>query len=1131
MTANFHQRFECELVLIRGADRAEVLRGIAEAEALLARMPQPALADIAYTISTRAVAADRCLGLLATDVADLAKKLAMAKDKLSDPAAQKLQAKSGVFYYEQPLAAQGKVGFVFPGEGAQYVNMLLDLCVHFPEMRAAFDLVDAAVAEIDPAFRPGAQIFPPRVEEGSHEALFDMATAIEAVTAADLALASLLEQLEIKADAVCGHSSGEFAALDFCGVLRHEDDASRRAIIRRGFENIRQLESRTDIPEGTLITVGGATREKIDAQIAASAGRVVLAMDNCPHQFVLCAKADRVDAVMQELSAGGAIVGKLEFNRPYHTEWFSPALDGIRSLLVESGLHAARIPAYSCLNAGLFPVDARGIEALAVGQWASCVRFTETVRAMYRDGVRVFVEVGPRGNLSAFVNDILSGEPALAVPLNRVHRSGLSQLVFALAQLAAHGVKMNPARLFEVRGCTRIGGPVAKMSARSHIFPPSTPPMKIAKIPMPAAPAAVAPLVSPAASGLSLPMLPPGAALELGEDDLAAVVDSYFGTLNEALVAHSQLMAALVDGDGVPLPAAPEPVSPVAVDPAPTPLLTEIVEHVQGEKLVALGRYNVEEHIFLKDHALGRGQVSLADRALDGFAIMPLTMSLTILAEAARALLPGKVVTGLKDIRANKWVSFENGARNVRVTATMKVRGAVTEVHASLREDDPNDPRLAFKPPMNEAIILLADAYPPAPQAPKFDLQGEKPCGWKGSEIYPDRLFHGPMFQGITSIDRWGENGVTGTVMVLPRNELIRSEPDPLFAMDGIFLDTVGGVLGLWGAFDKYDGYVFLPFRIQGVQWYQPLMQPGARFDVHLEVVKRGDMSASADIYAYDRHGRVVLGIQGWEDRDFYVTPGLHKLTHEPLRYQFSEEIPLPADMGLPADAVACASPESLPKDFFTSGHRVWEHVLSMIVLSREERAFFRAMKVNDQRKAEWVLGRTAVKDAVRLFLQRRHELRVGAADVEIVLDDRGKPSVTGYWKDRVPGEVAVGIAHSNGTAVAVAWDARHGAAGIDLEFDRALADALVADTFTKAEQGLGPVVALWTLKEAAAKATGEGIRHKLSELTIVRAGSNFALTPSGPWISVTAGRNIPASSMPFRGGWLAIAVALTSRT
>lgn len=1128
MRANFHQRFECELVLIRGADRAEVLRGIAEAEALLARTPQPALADIAYTISTRAVAADRCLGLLATDAADLAKKLAMAKDKLSDPAAQKLQAKSGVFYYEQPLAAQGKVGFVFPGEGAQYVNMLLDLCVHFPEMRAAFDLVDAAVAEIDPAFRPGAQIFPPRVEEGSHEALFDMATAIEAVTAADLALAALLEKLEIKADAVCGHSSGEFAALDFCGVLRHEDDASRRAIIRRGFENIRQLESRTDIPEGTLITVGGATREKIDAQIAASAGRVVLAMDNCPHQFVLCAKADRVEPVMQELSAGGAIVGKLEFNRPYHTEWFSPALDGIRSLLVEAGLHAARIPAYSCLNAALFPADARGIEALAVGQWASCVRFTETVRAMYRDGVRVFVEVGPRGNLSAFVNDILSGEPALAVPLNRVHRSGLSQLVFALAQLAAHGVKMNPARLFEVRGCTRIGEPVAKKPARSHVFPPSTPPMRIAKIPMPSVPAAPAPVIAPVASGLSLPVLPPGAALELGEGDLAAVVDSYFGTLNDALVAHSQLMAALVDGDDVPGPAAPEPAPPAAVEPAPMPLLTEIVEHVPGEKLVAVGRYNVEEHVFLKDHALGRGQVSLADRTLDGFAIMPLTMSLTILAEAARALLPGKVVTGLKDIRANKWVSFENGARNVRVTATLKVRGAVAEVHAALREDDPNDPRLAFKPPMNEAVILLADAYPPAPQAPTFALQGEKPCGWKGAEIYPDRLFHGPMFQGITSIDRWGENGVTGTVMVLPRNELIRSNDDPQFAMDGIFLDTVGGVLGLWGAYDKYDGYVFLPFRIQGVQWYRPLMEPGERFDVHLEVVKRGDMSAAADIYAYDSKGRVVLGIQGWEDRDFYVTPGLHQLTHEPLRYHFSEEVALPAGSVLPAGAVLCASPASLPKDFFTSGHRVWEQVLSMIVLSREERAFFRAMKAIDQRKAEWLLGRTAAKDAVRLFLQRNHGLRVGAADVEIVTDERGKPFATGHWMERITGGVAVNLAHSNGTAVAVAWAASQGDAGIDLEFDRILTDALVADTFSAAERNLGSPVALWTLKEAAAKATGEGIRHKLRDLVIATSGNHFELRPFGPWTAITGGRAIPAALLPFRGGWLSLAVSPT---
>ena len=61
---------------------------------------------------------------------------------------------------------------------------------------------------------------------------------------------------------------------------------------------------------------------------------------------------------------------------------------------------------------------------------------------MYDDGVRLFVEVGPKGNLTTFVEDILRGRSALAVPANLTRRSGIAQLNHLLGMLAAHGVPM-----------------------------------------------------------------------------------------------------------------------------------------------------------------------------------------------------------------------------------------------------------------------------------------------------------------------------------------------------------------------------------------------------------------------------------------------------------------------------------------------------------------------------------------------------------------------------------------------------------------------------------------------------------------------------------------------------------------
>ena len=63
---------------------------------------------------------------------------------------------------------------------------------------------------------------------------------------------------------------------------------------------------------------------------------------------------------------------------------------------------------------------------------------------MHADGVRLFVECGPRGNLSAFVEDILRGKPFAAIPANLPRKSGPTQINHMVAQLVAHGVDAEP---------------------------------------------------------------------------------------------------------------------------------------------------------------------------------------------------------------------------------------------------------------------------------------------------------------------------------------------------------------------------------------------------------------------------------------------------------------------------------------------------------------------------------------------------------------------------------------------------------------------------------------------------------------------------------------------------------------
>jgi phosphoribosylaminoimidazole-succinocarboxamide synthase len=72
---------------------------------------------------------------------------------------------------------------------------------------------------------------------------------------------------------------------------------------------------------------------------------------------------------------------------------------------------------------------------LAAAQWSQTVRFRETIEQMVADGVGCFVEVGPSGNLSAFVNDIPAGKTQTAMASNLRRRDGVEQLLTVLAQL------------------------------------------------------------------------------------------------------------------------------------------------------------------------------------------------------------------------------------------------------------------------------------------------------------------------------------------------------------------------------------------------------------------------------------------------------------------------------------------------------------------------------------------------------------------------------------------------------------------------------------------------------------------------------------------------------------------------
>ncbi len=439
-----------ELVVLSASNREELLKAVHRLSVWLDAAEGITLLDVAASAAQHG--GQTRVAIVASDLADLRKKLEVVAKRLAETERQKIQDRGGVFWYAEPLAEQGRVAFMFPGEGAQYTNMLSELCRHFPEVRHEFDLTDAAFAQAGFAQPLSRLIYPLPEEADTAEAeLRELGGAVTSVTLAERALMALLRTLEVEPQSIVGHSSGEFGALMAAGSIAPKDDEALITATAEGAQNAVQLAESGLVPAAVLTAVGGANRGAVEKVVEASAGKLIMAMDNCPSQLVLIGDEEATATALEGLQGKGGLCERLPWGRAYHTPAFEPACAIIKEYFDSVGIKSPRVELWSCASVARYPSDPDQVKELALLQWRSPVRFRETIEAMYTSGVRVFVEVGPRGNLAAFVGDTLGKRAHVSVPMDVPRRDGISQLCRALGMLCAHGVSMNLPALYARR--------------------------------------------------------------------------------------------------------------------------------------------------------------------------------------------------------------------------------------------------------------------------------------------------------------------------------------------------------------------------------------------------------------------------------------------------------------------------------------------------------------------------------------------------------------------------------------------------------------------------------------------------------------------------------------------------------